>query len=412
MIIRKTANYWVPFVIILAMVGMTFLNLRVDRQTEFVDYFAPRWSAARNWMREGWSPYSDETHDATLSLLKENNAKADEISKGNFLDPVWYVIFYIPISFVPYPIAKAIWMTLIQISVGVSIYLALQLSGIELKGLGTVLTVILGMLFYPFVRDYLAVNMMSIFVMLTLLGVKLALAGQGMEAGLLFLLALWGNPGALFVMILLLLILGGRRDNSMMRMVIVGFAFFLITTLILFPGWVGDWFANIILLEPGLDWLSTPWMGLSAVFPGASRQISIFLHLGGMIMLLVEWYGISKRNERSIQWKLMLTLTISYFYNLYSDGSALLLILPGYFTIIKYFSEKWPFTGKIVYWIGYIGVGILSWRFVPNPFVEIPKAHGVILLLVPLIVFLGLQWFRWWATASPKALVESNKITG
>ena len=57
-------------------------------------------------------------------------------------------------------------------------------------------------------------------------------------------------------------------------------------------------------------------------------------------------------------------------------------------------------------------IGFLSWRLADDPLKEIPEAHGVLLLLAPLLVFVGLQWFRWWAVASPKALVESNKITG
>ena len=129
-------------------------------------------------------------------------------------------------------------------------------------------------------------------------------------------------------------------------------------------------------------------------------------------MLLVEWYGLSRMGERALQWKLMLTLTVAYFFNLYGDGSALLLILPGAFTISKYLSEKWPIAGKIIHWISYLMIGFLSWRLADDPLKEIPEAHGVLLLLAPLLVFVGLQWFRWWAVASPKALVESNKITG
>ncbi len=408
MFLRKTANYWAPVLIILAMVALTFLNMRLDQQTNLEDHFAPRWSTAKNWMDEGWSPYSNETHQSTLKLLETTNSKVEPRSQSQFLDPAWYVIFYIPISFIPYPLAKAIWMTLLQFSVGLSVFLAIELAGLKLRTPGVILTVALGMLFYPFVRDYLNANMLPVFMAITLLAIKLALNRQGNYAGFLMLLALWMNPAAIFVTIFLLIILAGRRDPSMLRILLIGFAFLLVTSLILFPGWTADWFANIILVEPGLDWLLTPWMGVASVFPGASRQISIILHLAAFIILLVEWYGIAGQNERSVQWKLMLTLTFSYFFNLFSDGSALLFVLPGFFAIFKYLSEKWKVSGKILYWIAFFITGFASWWLTVDPLTAFPKTHSLIILLVPLLVILGLNWFRWWAVSSPKALIESN----
>lgn len=412
LILRKTANYWVPVLIILTLVGMTFFNLSFTEDLRFEDHFASRWSAARNWMREGWSPYSEESQQATLTLLRENNSYAEKISKGNFLDPAWYIYFFIPISFVPYPVAKAIWITLQQVSVAVSILLALELGGLKLSFIEKLLTVLPGVFFYVFVRDYIGASLLPFFLMLSLLGVRLALQRQSVQAGFLFLMAFWVNPASLFLIIFLLIVLGGRRDNAMLRMLLVGFGFLMLTSLILFPGWISDWFAKIILLEPKLDWLNTPWMQIADLFPGSSKQISIFLHLGSLIMLLVEWYGLSRCGERALQWKLMLTLSVAYFFNLYSDGSAILLVLPGFFAVFKYLTEKWPLSGRIMYWISYIAIGFISWRLAENPLKSIPKVHGSLLLLVPLIVFFGLQWFRWWAIASPKALVESNKITG
>ncbi|NLC13651.1 MAG: hypothetical protein GX768_06380 [Chloroflexi bacterium] len=155
--------------------------------------------------------------------------------------------------------------------------------------------------------------------------------------------------------------------------------------------------------------MDTPFMGVARAFPGAYVQIAIALHLVSFIMLLVEWYGLGSRNDRGVHWKLMLTLVVSYFYNPYSDAVLMLFILPAFYSIFKYISEKWPVSGKILLWISFLAVGYLSWRLVPDPLNGFQKEHAVIFLLVPIVVFLGLQYFRWWAIASPRALVESNK---
>lgn len=408
MFFKKNANILVPILVILVIVGLTLLNVELDQKLVLEDQFAIRWNAARYWMKEGWSPYSDQTQQEAIKLLETNNSLPNEREQGYFLDPAWVVYLFIPISSVPYPIAKAIWMMLTQLSIVASFLLAIKLSGIKMNGIEIFFSCLLGVLFYSLVRASLSASMLPFFIMLTLLAIQLALGGQGSQAGLLLLIAIWFNPVAIFAIVFLLIYLGSKRDNSLAQMLLIGFAFLMVTTLILFPNWIQEWFASLIRLDPGLDWLDTPWMGIARAFPGAYAQVAIGLHLFSFIMLLVEWYGLGGKNDRGVQWKLMLTLIISYFFNLYSDGSLFLFILPAFFLFFKYFSEKWPVSGKIMLWISYIGLIVMSWRLVSDPLDGFPKEHAVIFLLVPSLIFLGLQYFRWWAIASPKALVESK----
>jgi hypothetical protein len=405
---KKNANILVPILVILVILGLTLLNVELDQKVVLEDQFAIRWNAARYWMKEGRSPYSDQTQQEAIKLLETNNSLPNEREQGYFLDPAWVVYLFIPISFVPYPIAKAIWMMLTQLSIVASFLLAIKLSGIKMNGIEIFFSCLLGVLFYPLVRASLSASMLPFFIMLTLLAIQLALSGQGSQAGLLLLIAIWFNPVAIFAVVFLLIYLGSKRDNSLAQMLLIGFAFLMVTTLILFPNWIQEWFASLIRLDPGLDWLDTPWMGIARAFPGAYAQVAIGLHLFSFIMLLVEWYGLGGKNDRGVQWKLMLTLIVSYFFNLYSDGSLFLVILPTFFIFFKYFSEKWPVSGKIMLWISYIGLIVMSWRLVSDPLDGFPKEHAVIFLLVPSLIFLGLQYFRWWAIASPKALVESK----
>ncbi|NLE84491.1 MAG: hypothetical protein GX603_08260 [Chloroflexi bacterium] len=408
MLLKKTANIWAPILIILVMVGLTVLNYNLDQQIQLHDQFAARWNAARSWMSEGWSPYSEETRQATLEVLNDNNSLPNQRDQGYFLDPAWYIYLLIPISFIRYPIAKAIWMMLTQASIIVSVLVSIRLSGIKLKGIEIFLTCLVIALIYPFVRASLEASLAPFAIMMTLLAIRAALEGKGNQSGLLFLLAIWFNPLAFFTLIFLAIYLGSRRDNEMIRIFMIGFAFLLVTSLILFPNWIPEWFASLVRLEPGIDWLNTPLMGIARAFPGAYRQIAIGLHLFAFIMLLVEWYGLGSRNERGVQWKLMLTLIVSYFFNLFSDGAYLLLALPAFFAIFKYLTEKWTVSGKILYWISILIIAYLSWRLVPDPLGGFPQAHAVTISLIPFVVFVGLQYFRWWALASPRALVESN----
>ena len=84
MSLKKTINYWMPVVIILALVGATFLNLSLAKKYKMQDGFAPRYFAAKLWMKEGLSPYSDETFDATLALMNEMGVEPGRIDQGRF----------------------------------------------------------------------------------------------------------------------------------------------------------------------------------------------------------------------------------------------------------------------------------------------------------------------------------------
>jgi len=406
-LLKKTANVWLPILILLALVGATMLNLRLASNFQKQDDFAPRWVAAREWMQSGASPYSDSTHTATLDLLDENGNEPASLNQGRFLDPAWYVLFYLPISFVPYPVAKAIWMTLVELSLVLSVYLSVRMAGLKLSLLELVIMSFLVLVFYPLFKSVLTVSVNAPFVVLALLAVYLARERQGTMAGLLFALCVWMVPLSLFLVILFMIWFGARRDNSLAKIFFSSLAFFILVSLILFPGWIAEWFATFLRLYPNFLWVRTPLMVFGALFPGASAQIAITLSLVTLVVMLVEWYGIGEREGRGFHWKLMLTLNLLYLFNLTSEGIYLIWLLAPLFSVFKYLTEKWRVSGKIISWVTYLALIFVHWRrfqFTQN---WLPEESSLVILLLPTITLAGLQWFRWWATVSPKALIDS-----
>ncbi len=407
MFLKKTANIWFPILIILALVGATFINLRLASTFQLQDDFAPRWVAAREWMQSGASPYSDSTHTITLDLLDENGNEPASLTRGRFVDPAWYVLFYLPISFVPYTIARAIWMTLIELSLVLSVYLSIRMAGFKLSVSEIVIMSFLVLVFYPLFKSVLTVSVNAPYVFLSLLAVYLARERQGTMAGLLFTLSLWMVPLSIFLVILFMIWLGARRDNSLAKIFFSSLAFFIFVSLILFPGWIAEWFATYLRLFPDFSWVRTPLMVLGALFPGASALIAIALSLVMFIMMLVEWYGIGEREGRGFHWKLMLTLNLLYLFNLTSEGIYLLWLFAPLFSIYKYLTEKWRVSGRIIAWVTYLALIFIHWRRFQFTLNWLPEESSLVILLLPTITFLGLQWFRWWATVSPKALIDS-----
>lgn len=408
--LKKYANIWMPVLVILLLVGATFANLRLSENFPMQDGFAPRYMAARQWMRAGSSPYSEETHLATLELLDEQGSRPGALDQGYFTDAAYFIYFYIPLSYIDYPVAKAIWMTLIELSYFMIGWLALKLSGLRVNGLETILICLLMLVFYPAFKSILSASILPPYLLLVIWACYLAINRQGMLAGVLLFIAFGMVPLSLVVAIFLMIWLGARRDSSLSNVYFVGLGFLVVTALILFPGWIPGWFGRLITLFSDFAWIDTPLSRAAAFFPGAIRQISIGLHLLLVIVLLVEWYGLGAKELRGFRWKLMLTLTVFYLFNPTSHGAYLLVLFPPLFTVFNYLVEKWRFSGKIFSWVIYLVLIFIYWtRFQTSP--DWPSAESSdVILVLPFIVMIGLQWFRWWALVSPKALIDSRDL--
>ncbi len=358
-------------------------------------------------MKTGASPYSDSTHQITLDLLDKNGNDPAGLSQGRFVDPAWYVLFYLPISFVPYPIARAIWMTLIEVSLILSVFLSIRMAGFKLTIPEILIMSFLVLVFYPFFKSILTVSVTAPYVFLTLLAVYLAREKQGTMAGLLFAISLWMVPLSFLLVVLFMIWLGARRDSSLAKIFFSSLGFFVVVSLILFPGWIADWFATYLRLFPDFSWVRTPLMVAGSLFPGASAQIAIALSLAMLIMLLVEWYGIGEREGRGFHWKLMLTFNLLYLFNLTSEGIYLLWLLAPLFSVYKYLTEKWRLSGRIISWVTYLALIFVHWRRFQISENWLPEETSLVILMLPILTMFGLQWFRWWATVSPKALIDS-----
>lgn len=405
---RRTANFWLPLLLIGLAVAMTFLNSRLQTQFSTYDDFAPRWSAARWWLKTAANPYGQETFDQSRQIQADYQLTPNDFDQGHFIDPAFYIYFVLPLSVIDFPIARAIWMTLLEFAVVITVWLAIDLVGLKVTMLEKLIFSVLILAFPPVAKSILSASLLPLFMLFLVWGCRLGLQKQGTGAGILLLLCFAMLPESVLVAIFLMAVLGARRDDSFLRVYIVGILFLLLVTWILFPGWIGDWFANFIRLHPDFSWINTPINHLAQTLPAGSKIFSIVLHALVGVWLLVEWFGLGRFNDRKLIWKLALSLNLIYFFNTLTQGVYLLLVLPALFLGFKFLIEKWGIVGRIISWIGYLGIiSIYINRFFSEPDLSF-REPTFIALFLPIVTLLGLQWFRWWATESPRALIEKS----
>jgi len=89
--------------------------------------------------------------------------------------------------------------------------------------------------------------------------------------------------------------LSSRRDNAFISIYLAGLGFFLVTSLILFPGWIPQWFASFIRVHPDLSWVKTPLMDMQPSSLGliglwrSACMCSCSYAIGGVVWLTPEW---------------------------------------------------------------------------------------------------------------------------
>ena len=404
--LRKTAHYWITLLSIVGVVGLVFLKLNLSEQFAHQDEFAPRWVAAKQWMTEGTSPYDREVFEQTQALWKPYGYTADELSQGHYLDLVWNLFLFLPFSFLPYLVARAIWMTIITLAVFFCVWFGFDLAGVRFHPIEKVLIALLITLSYPSFKLILNASILPLYVFFMIIGTKKGLEGRSTAAGIYFLLSLGMFPLSLILAIFFAIWLGSRRDSGFLSIYLAGFAFLLVTSLILFPSWIPEWFANLVQVHPDLSWVDTPLMRMADFFPGAYQPLAISLHVLTLFMLLVEWYGLPESGERQIRWKALLTMNLMSFLNPASSAVYLLLAWPGLFLLFNFLDEKWKIGGKIVSWTVFLILLNSFWTDFQKTQNWSSTESTVVSVILPIIALIGLEWTRWWAMESPKPLIE------
>lgn len=404
--LRKTAHYWISLLAIAGVVGLVFLNLNLSEQFVHQDEFAPRWVAAKQWMTEGTSPYDREVFEQTQALWETYGYTEDEFSQGYYLDLVWNLILFLPFSFLPYLVARAIWMTITTLALFFSVWFGFDLAGVRFHPIEKVLIALLITLSYPCFKLILNASVLPLYVFFMILGTKKALEGRSTAAGIYFLISFGMFPLSLILAVFFAIWLGSRRDSGFLSIYLSGLAFLLVTSLILFPGWIPEWFANFVQVHPDLSWVDTPLMRVAAFFPGAYQPLAISLHVLTLFMLLVEWYGVPESGERQIRWKALLTLNLISFLNPSSSAVYLLLVWPGLFLFFEFLDEKWKIGGKIISWTVFLILLNRFWTDFQNTQNWSSTESTVVSVLLPIVALIGLEWTRWWAMESPKPLIE------
>ncbi len=311
---KQAANVVAVIILLAAAVAYTWATWQYFtlKQPGGNDFLA-RYTAWEAYFEMGLNPYSDEATLHTQEAVYGRPAlPGEDLQRLTY--PFYSVLLHGPFILLPYPLARAVLMTLLQAAVVIGVALTLAQLGwrppVWLLGM----VVAWALLDYHQARGVI-LGQVAIFGFLSLAGTLYLLAcGRDSWAGMLLVLSTV-KPTLVFLVVPFLLLWAARQKRWHF---IGGFAGLLAVlcagSFVALPSWLGDFWQRVVQY-PGYTVGQSPlWVMTHEYWPGLGAPVELLLMAVCAGWLLWAWWlAIIKRpsDRAEFQWALGVTLVVS-----------------------------------------------------------------------------------------------------
>ncbi len=403
----QIAQVLVILLIIVVLVGLTWANHQFVRQNPGGNDFLPRWVGTRMFLMRGWSPYSEQTNEAIQEMIFGRAAELDE-DQSLFVYPMYTILIMAPYGIIQdYELARALWMTTLEISL-----VLLALSGISLSRWKPpvwlfIATILFSLFWYHSLRAVINGNA-SILIAL-FIAVSLLLLRQQQDALAGVLLALTTIKPQMVVLLIPLVFLWAisQRRWTIIGVFFGSLAIMAAIGMLFHPSWPMQNLAQV-LTYPGYTLPGTPGAILTEWLPGVGKQLGWMITALMVGVLVVEWRATWKKEFVWLLWTAYLTLTITNLIGIRTATANYVALLPGLLLVFAAWDERWPRMGR---WLSVITMGILFFGlwFIFLRTIQMgdqPVQSPIMFFPFPVILLVLLYWVRWWATKPPRLYLD------
>ncbi len=402
---QRTAlsQYILVGLIIVAAISLGLIFAAMLKRIPFEDHFALPWAAGRFWLLEGVNPYEGISQARVENLLQDSGFMAELPDQTVFTQPLINLFFYLPFSLLPYPISRVIWMVFLTLMVGMIGYFSIKIAGWKLSTGKMLFLVLLLILWLPSVLVIFRGYLNPVIIFLILLGLHLLLNNQDTAAGFVLALTIGSLPISIFILVAIIIWSLSHRRLSVLTAFFSGVAFLIIISLLMLSSWPLDLLRVLMDVYQNTDWLQTSLTQLAGIFPGIENFLNIFLNGFLALYLLYLWITISKKPDRVFIWKALIVLVVGFLLNIQSSIYLLILLIPALILVFRFISERWQSAGQVLTWILIFALSLGSWLLI-IPVVDFSSDLALPWLSIglPLFVFVGMIWVRWWAIQIPR----------
>jgi hypothetical protein len=386
--------------------GLTYFNYQYSEQSPGGNDFLARWIGANYWIKQGMSPYDDRVG---LGAQKMIYGHAADVTKGEdlnlFVYPLFSMIFFAPFGMMKYTLARAVWMTLLEICLVVVTFLCLRLSRWKLNLPGMAVALLFSIFWYFGARTLILGQFAGIEAVLILGALVLILDKHDMNAGLLLALSLC-KPQMSFLIVIFAFLWGISTHRPKISLGIIGgFAFLMVSSMVFLPDWPVQWLRQMIQYPSYTDRIGSVVSVISGSMPGISNVLSLILYGIFGLYLLTEWILAWGRDENWFLWTSLMTLVITNFVAFRTATPHYIVLMAVIFLVFRVWKERWGKPGQRAAWVTIFILFAGFWALFLGT-VQGNLEHPVMYLPLPFLCMIGLWWVRWWMIRPPKVFFD------
>ncbi len=274
--------------------------------------FLAHYTAWEAYLRDGVSPYSDQAALHTQQAIYGRPARGRE-DQNRLTYPFYSIIVHGPFVYLAYPVARAIYMTLLQAALIAGVVVTLDL--VRWRPPPWLLAAILAwsLLYYPAARG-LILGQFAIFGFLSLAGTLFLLhRHRDVSAGALLALSTI-KPTLVFLVAPFLVVWAvARRRWRFVTSCLGTLAILTLGSLIALPTWIGEWLYRIGRYDEYTVGQNPVWLLTHVTVPSLGRAGEIAVLALLIAGLLVAWWlAIRPGGDVEFYWVLGVTMIVSH----------------------------------------------------------------------------------------------------
>lgn len=387
----------VGLLVLLTLVALTEVNYRFALANPGGNDFLARWMGAHMWLKEGLSPYNERVSLASQVAIYGRPADAGRGEDiAHFVYPLFSMLFFAPFGLFDYPLARALWMTLLEIALVALVPLSLRLANYPARGKTLLAWVLFSILGYIGVRTIVLGQFAGLNALLIVASLVLICNHRDLAAGLVLALTT-SKPQMTFLLLpWVLLWASSTRRWRLVGGLLGGLAGLMLGSLALIPTWPQQFLHQLMEYPTYTNRIGSTLSIVAGLFPTLETPLNLLLHTGFAFFLGFAWWQAWGKGWPDFLYAALLTLVIT---NLIAPRTATphyAALLPAVFLIFHAMEARRGRWGTYAVWGWALLLFVGHWVLFLTTLVGDMESAWMYLPL-PIFCLVGLLWARrWW----------------
>jgi hypothetical protein len=383
---------------LIALAGLVWGNYRYAAQNPGGNDFLVHWMGTRALLKDGISPYSDETAIRIQTYAYGRPAQPGE-HELRVAYPLYSIVLFAPFALIDdFVLARAAWMALLEIGTIALVFLSLRLANWKPGPILLGLLLVFSVFWYHGLRTLINGNAVILVAVGLVAGLIALRAGAEELAGVLF--AFTTIKPQVVVLVLAFVFIWGVFNHRwrMVGWMLATVALLAASAALIYPDWIVQDLREVIRY-PSYNPPGTPGAVFAQWWPEFGSRVGWALTGALALLLMFEWRAALKTDLRGMAWTFCVTLAAGQWIGIQTDPGNFIVLFPALIFIFGLFAERWK-RGAVIVALGSLVVLMVGiwWLFLATvTYGDQPVQSPLMFFPLPTFLLIMLYWVRWWA---------------